>query len=145
LAYNIVPDDGKSERSRTTRLGSLLAQRINATFEVDSYEHGYLKIIWAEAERAAGRADQGYALKQIEKSGDQVREVREPAKNAEKAAKTKGNFFPNLEPDATSQFSEVREAQVAENKGESQPSRTSRTLKGDFADGEIEIEAEDVE
>jgi hypothetical protein len=146
LADHIMADDGKTERSRVTRLGRLLMQQVNASFEVESYGDGYLKIVRAEVERPEGRADHGYALTQIAKSRNEVREVRESAQSQENPAKTKENFPPNLEPDHWSRFPEVREGQVAENKRESQPSRTSRTLKGNFlGEADIEVDAEDVE
>jgi len=146
FADEIIPDDGKSERSRATRLGLMLTQHTDASFEVNSCVDGYLKIVRADVERPGGRADHGYALKQIPKSRDDVREVREKPKPPRNPAKTKQNFSPNLDPDAARDLSKVREAQVTENKSESQSPRTSETSKGDLLDEtNIEIGTEDLE
>ncbi len=80
FAESVLPDDGRSERSRATRLGLLLAERVRATFEVESCTGAYVHIVRAQARRSGGRSDPGFALRRLSKHGEKVREVGgEPA------------------------------------------------------------------
>jgi hypothetical protein len=110
LAGEIIPDDGKSERSHVTRLGSLLMSYVNATFEVASYKDGYLKIVRAEVGRTSGGANNGYALMPLPspaKTPDEVSKVSRHAENAANPAKLKENFSANLAPNRATDFNEV--------------------------------------
>jgi hypothetical protein len=156
FADEIVPDDGKKpERSRVTRLGALLAQRIGATFEIDGYKDGYVKIVRAEVGRAQGRTaggtHAGCALKEIPKADplaaeppaaeppaeeppetpDEVGQVGGDPKKAKNPAETKENFPANLTPQEADQNNEVGRPQVPDFKEKNAGRPTRPTSEGE--------------
>jgi hypothetical protein len=74
LADDTIPDDGKSDKSRTTRLGNMLARRVGRTFEIKDYPDHYLRIVRAEVAQPGGRTNSGYALNKVIRHPIQVRE-----------------------------------------------------------------------
>jgi hypothetical protein len=132
FAGDVLPDEGE-ERSRLTRLGALLTQRVDATYEIDSNTTCYLKIVRAEVERRAGGDHRGYALQAVLKTLIKVGEVGGEAKNPKKPTETKENLPANLDSEGGGGFEEVGRPQVLEKKGEFQDPPTSPTLREVFA------------
>jgi hypothetical protein len=121
LAGEIIPDDGKSERSHVTRLGSLLMRWVNATFEIGTYPEGYLKIVRAEVEREKGGAHDGYSLTPISKSCEscfEVGEVGGDPETVQKPKETKRNSTANLIADGAEILQEVGGEKHQQNQGE---------------------------
>ena len=155
LAEDVVPDDSKSERSRLTYLGNALSKRVKRTFEVESCEDGYLKIIRAEVPRAASGPTPGYALSKIPRASAGVHDAEKttvstppPTENPENPEMRSGrsgeasdsknisneinalegkSISPDVYKKDVYPETEVWQTQVPENKGESRHRQTCQT------------------
>jgi hypothetical protein len=135
LADDLVPDDGKSDKSRTTRLGNMLTRRVGRTFEIEDYKDDYLRIVRADVPQPGGRTNSGYALSKVPRhpiqvhenpenttsehcananppnEADEVREVKEiyePQKNAQQnQIITSESISPNLCENSPASFSRL--------------------------------------
>jgi hypothetical protein len=147
LAADIVPEEeGKSDRSRAVRLGAMLTQRLNATFEVDSASDHYLKILRAEVQGVKSRAYPGYELVEVPKhtsaehSSDCDHEKPRSRSGTsgtypdtpENATEIKGNSVPDLDQKPGATFPYQGDAQVLENKGNFKSPGSPGSQRGDF-------------
>jgi hypothetical protein len=116
----LVPETEKStDRSRLTRLGSLLSKSVDQVFAVENVVDSYLKIVRVDVERDKGGPRRGYALSLVPKTDTEVGDVGGTVDSAEKSAEIKEDSPANLLDPRPAPYNEVGGPQVPNGKGKS--------------------------